>query len=180
MPVVASAGEIEQPPRKQLQRLLVDLAAPMVLERRVAILLELCDAAAALPPSLRGLASRLSELCNWEVAMIRGGRPERALRGIRCALPAVIRDAISAMDGDARACEAASAALSASVKSVSRQAAATNSVASLLTDVGEGPPQRHRPRPKNAWDAAGMVDTRESYPLPPPPRGLNGGLPGVY
>jgi hypothetical protein len=39
-------------------------------------------------------------------------------------------------------------------------------------------PVIERPRAKTAW--AAVPDTRESYPMPPPRAGINGGMPGVY
>ena len=178
------AGELQQ---ERLERLLhaLSLMPPQSSAGRLADLEDLTDAMIGLPPSADAIAGRLTELVGWELNMLRapGGRSDRALHGLRNNITIMLRRLVQTLAGDTFALAVASPHPGKPRGRRGYRVAYTESMAMLLRDASapspsEGP--KPKARPMDAWSAAGLVDTRQNYPLLPPRRGINGGLPGVY
>lgn len=81
-------------------------AAAWPAERRLAVLSELCAALEVLPAPSRLLGACLAALCRNEAEMLRAGRHERAMLGLRNRIQLQLQDLLSALDGDAAAAAA--------------------------------------------------------------------------
>jgi len=173
--------------RGRLQTLLEEMS-PSVADRqfsavrRLALLAALCAAVEALPDPRLG--DRLLSMARSEQNMLRAGRHERAMLGLRSQLQLLLTDLLKALGGDV----AAEGALRLAARQQAR--IGTGQVATLLRMCDRSgqllakPPSAAlctgRQCHKDAWAAAGLVDARECYPIKRYcPTGINRSLPGV-
>eukprot|EP00325_Prymnesiales_sp_UTEX-LB-985_P023678 CAMPEP_0174745200 /NCGR_PEP_ID=MMETSP1094-20130205/86272_1 /TAXON_ID=156173 /ORGANISM="Chrysochromulina brevifilum, Strain UTEX LB 985" /LENGTH=228 /DNA_ID=CAMNT_0015949727 /DNA_START=234 /DNA_END=920 /DNA_ORIENTATION=- len=163
---------------------------PISANRRITDLCELLDELQALPsPQHKAVIARLVELIGWELRMLRAasGRSERAFSGMRASIPPLLLCLAETLAGDEEALGVLAARSPLGLRRHEVRPppprAAVSNVPALLRDPPPATSEQTpwtRPKPRNAWSAAGLVDTRENYPLPPTRRGINGGRAGEY
>lgn len=194
LPVAAPPSAPAAAPPTRLPQLLDEMraaaATPLSREARLAFLAALCAALETALRTARGsvppeLARRLLGLAQHEREMLRAGRLERAALGLRSQQQVLLAELVEPLE----------------VREAQLKGSA--GLLKMFDDAGRvNVPRVAPPRPRNAWEAAGLADPRESYPVrrfvtSAGPKGtpsskresgvraetqrqLNGGMAGVY
>lgn len=143
------------------------------------------------------MADRLLQLAQWETEMVESGRPAAAMRGLRTSIPTLLASLVRVLNGDVDTREALdTAGLSPSRRGKRAHPPSWPRAEPSVADLMRSEPALQRPqtsgpsvaggeRPgrrcaKNGWEASGLEDTRDNYPLPAHRSGINGGLAGAY